>query len=251
MAVEAFIPARYAATRLPGKPLVDICGRTMVEWVYERASKASLVNHATVATDDERIAEAVRAFGGRVVMTSVECCSGTDRIAEAVAAMGDEAPEIIVNVQGDEPFISPDMIDQAVRPLIDDPGLSYSTLKTKITDEAEYNDPHAVKVVTDSDGFALYFSRSPIPADGAEKGAFDGAFKHIGLYVYRRDFLLEFARMEPTFLEKRERLEQLRALENGIRIKVVETEFNPASVDTEEDLERVRQLASSHDPETD
>lgn len=247
MAVEAFIPARYAATRLPGKPLADICGRPMIEWVYERAGASELVERVTIATDDERIAGAVRAFGGNVVMTSVHCLSGTDRIAEVVRAMGAKAPDIVVNVQGDEPLMEPSMIDQAVRPLLDDPTLLLSTLKTRITDPEEFVDPHAVKVVTDSDGFALYFSRSSIPydGDGGGLGGEAGAFKHIGLYVYRTSFLLDFARLDPTPLEKQERLEQLRALENGVKIKVIETDFNPASVDTEEDLERVRRIAKA------
>ncbi len=210
----------------------------MVQWVYERAASASLVESVTVATDDERIMDAVNSFGGKAVMTRAEHKSGTDRIAEAALAA---KADIIVNVQGDEPLIAPEMIDEAIRPLLDDPGLKVATLKTRITDRDEFLNPNAVKVVTDKEGFALYFSRSPMPHAGH---VFDPeeteAYKHIGLYVYRRDFLLEFSALAQTPLEKAERLEQLRALENGVKIKVVETSFNPVSVDTAEDLEIVR-----------
>lgn len=224
-----------------GKPLANICGKPMVQWVYEKAKAARLVNDVTVATDDERILRAVRGFGGTAVMTSPDHRSGTDRIAEA--ARGVHA-DIIVNLQGDEPLIEPRLIDAAVSPMLDDPNLLVCTLKTRIKDEEEYHNPNAVKVVTDRDGFALYFSRSPLPH---YKTPFNEAavppYKHIGLYVYRRDFLIEFSSLKPTPLEESESLEQLRALENGFRIKVVETDYNPISVDTPEDLERVRGLA--------
>ncbi len=239
MIVAAFIPARYGSTRLGGKPLADINGKPMVQWVYERAKEARLVNEVSVATDDERILNAVRSFGGRAVMTSPLHRSGTDRIAEA--ARGTKA-DIVVNIQGDEPLIDPESIDGAIRPLLDDPGVQLCTLKTRITREEEFRDPNAVKVVTDKDGFALYFSRSPIPYN---KKPFEGAapaFKHIGLYVYRREFLFKFSELKPTRLEEAESLEQLRALENGFRIKVVETSYNPVSVDTAEDLDRVRAI---------
>ena len=216
----------------------------MIQWVYERTMRAELVGSVTVATDDESIKKAVEAFGGRAVMTSAEHSSGTDRIAEAAAL---SKADIIVNVQGDEPLIEPDMIDAAVAPLLAEPELRIATLKTPIEVDEEFMSPHVVKVVTDGSDFALYFSRSPIPnhlafRDGASAVA---PYKHIGLYVYRRDFLLEFASLEPSPLERIERLEQLRALENGFRIKVVETQFNPVSVDTEEDLERVRRIAGA------
>lgn len=239
MKVAAFIPARFNSTRLPGKPLADISGKPMIQRVYERAKAASLVEQVIVATDDERVFGAVKAFGGRAVMTSPDHASGTDRIAEAAKAV---KASIIVNVQGDEPLIEPDMIDSAVRPLLDDERLKISTLKTKITSEHEYNDPNAVKVVTDKDGFALYFSRSPLPYYRAFFGEAGAPYKHIGLYVYRAAFLEKFSKLEATPLERAERLEQLRALENGFKIKVVETPFNPVSVDTAEDLERVRRL---------
>ncbi len=245
MKVAAFIPARYGSSRLEGKPVADIGGRPMVEWVYERACAASLVDSVTVATDDRRIFDAVTAFGGSVVMTSGAHTSGTDRIAEAARTVD---AGIVVNIQGDEPLIEPDMIDAAIEPLLSDGSIELGTLKSRITEEDEYRSPHAVKVVTDSDGFALYFSRSPIPYSvGGFKGLDKKAavYKHIGLYVYRKEFLLRFAGMAPAGYELAERLEQLRALENGVRIKVVETEFNPLSVDTPEDLERVRALVGS------
>lgn len=240
MKVVAFIPARYGSTRLNGKPLVNICGKPMVQWVCEKARAARLVNDVTVATDDERVMRAVRDFGGKAVMTSPAHTSGTDRVAEAVR--GTHA-DIIVNVQGDEPLIEPRLIDQAVSPMLDDPGILLCTLKTRIRDEEEYRNPNAVKVVTDKDGFALYFSRSPLPHYRTPfNEAAHPAYKHIGLYVYRRDFLVEFSSLKPTPLEQSEHLEQLRALENGFRIKVVETDYSPVSVDTPEDLERVRAL---------
>ncbi|MBI5643870.1 MAG: 3-deoxy-manno-octulosonate cytidylyltransferase [Deltaproteobacteria bacterium] len=240
MIVAAFIPARYGSTRLNGKPLADIGGKPMIQWVYERAKESRLVSEVTVATDDARIAEAVKSFGGKVAMTSPLHKSGTDRIAEAASGT---AAGIIVNLQGDEPLLEPGLIDLAIRPMLDDPSLSLCTLKTRITEEEEYHNPNAVKVVTDKDGFALYFSRSPLPYSKASfKELSTPPYKHIGLYVYRKDFLLKFSGLRPTPLEEAESLEQLRALENGFRIKVVETGYNPVSVDTPEDLERVRSI---------
>lgn len=239
MKIAAVIPARFASTRLEGKPLADICGKTMVQRVYERAMRAGL-SEVVVATDDERIMDAVGAFGGRAVMTSPDHASGTDRVAEAAESI---RADIIVNLQGDEPLVEPGLIGAAVKPLTDDPGLPMSTLKTPITGEHEYLDPNAVKVVTDSKGFALYFSRSPLPYCRKGFAALPRpAYKHIGLYVYRRDFLFEFTKLSPTALELSESLEQLRALENGHKIKVVEVDYSPVSVDTPEDLERVRAL---------
>ncbi|MBI5328680.1 MAG: 3-deoxy-manno-octulosonate cytidylyltransferase [Deltaproteobacteria bacterium] len=244
--VIAIIPARYASTRLNGKPILDIGGKPMVQWVYERARKASLVNDVIIATDDKRIFDAVNGFGGNVVMTSVSHKSGTDRLAEVAANL---KCDIVVNVQGDEPLIAPEMIDEAIKPLVGDSEVDMATLKTKITDEDDINSPNVVKVVTDKSGFALYFSRLPIPyvRDGSQKSEIrsqkqDVHYKHIGLYVYRKDFLLMFAKMKPTHLEEMEKLEQLRALENGCKIKVVETKYNSIGVDTKEDLERVKRI---------
>jgi len=239
MKIAAIIPARFASTRLEGKPLADICGKTMIQRVYERAKAANL-SDVVVATDDERILRTVMSFGGRAVMTSSAHASGTDRVAEAASQI---KADIIVNLQGDEPLIDPALIEAAVAPVRDTSGVDMSTLKTPIVHEQEYLDPNAVKVVTDSDGFALYFSRSPLPFC---RNGFSGLpclpYKHIGLYVFRREFLFEFTRMKPTPLELSESLEQLRALENGRRIKVVEVRYNPVSVDTPEDLERVRMI---------
>lgn len=246
MHVVVIIPARYASTRLNGKPLLHIAGKPMIQWVYERAKKAKLTNDVIAATDDKRVFDAVRYFGGKAVMTSPEHRTGTDRIAEAADGLN---ADIIVNVQGDEPLIEPEMIDEAIRPLTNDPEIVAATLKTKIRDEAELNNPNVVKVVTDKNDFALYFSRLPIPyvrnseqwpvASGQKKSIH---YKHIGLYVYRKYFLLKFAKMQPTSLEEAEKLEQLRVLENGYKIKVVETEHDSIGVDTEEDMERVRKI---------
>ncbi|MEK7772891.1 MAG: 3-deoxy-manno-octulosonate cytidylyltransferase [Deltaproteobacteria bacterium] len=240
MKVAAIIPARWGSTRLNGKPLADIGGKPMVRWVYERASAARLVEYVAVATDDERIEKAVRRFGGNVVMTSPFHRSGTDRVAEPARKT---QSEIVVNLQGDEPLIEPSIIDEAIRPMLQSPDIQLCTLKTRIVDEEEYHNPNVVKVVTGADGFALYFSRSPIPHMKTPfKDSGVNPYKHIGLYVYRMDFLLKFAALAPTALEEAESLEQLRALEHGCRIKVVEAAYNPVSVDTAEDLERVRRI---------
>jgi 3-deoxy-manno-octulosonate cytidylyltransferase (CMP-KDO synthetase) len=238
--VVAIIPARYHSSRLPGKALADIAGRPMIEHVYRRAAAAAWVTSVLVATDDERILEAVRSFGGVACMTSPDHQSGTDRLAEVAAEM---SCEVIVNVQGDEPLIEPGMIDEAVQPLLDDPMVVMSTLRHRIEDPAELQNPNVTKVVVDREGFALYFSRAPIPfvRNGSAAAA---AWRHIGLYVYRRDCLLQFATLEPTELERSEALEQLRALEHGIRILAVETRHDSIGVDTPEDLERVRRLVS-------
>ena len=246
MNVIAIIPARYGSTRLDGKPLLDIAGKPMVQWVYERAKKAKLIRDVMVATDDKRVMSAVERFGGKAVMTSSSHRSGTDRIAEAAGSLN---ADVIVNVQGDEPLIEPEMIDEAIKPLLAESSLLISTLKTKIANEEELKDPNVVKVVTDREGFALYFSRYPIPyeRERSQKSEVRSQkknihYKHIGLYIYRRDFLLQFAKMKPTPLEDAEKLEQLRVLENGYKIKVVETKYNSIGVDTKEDLEKVRKL---------
>ena len=249
MNVIAIIPARYGSTRLDGKPLLDIGGKPMVQWVYERAKKAKLIRDVMVATDDKRVMSAVERFGGKAVMTSSSHRSGTDRIAEAAGSLN---ADVIVNVQGDEPLIEPEMIDEAIKPLLAESSLLISTLKTKIANEEELKDPNVVKVVTDREGFAIYFSRLPIPyvRESSEFGVRSSElkatyYKHIGLYVYRKDFLLKFAKMKPTPLEDAEKLEQLRVLENGYKIKVVQTKYNSVGVDTKEDLERVREIVSS------
>ncbi len=243
MRAIGIIPARYQSTRLPGKPLAEIHGKPMIQWVYERAVKAETLEQVIVATDDPRIFDAVAGFGGRAVMTSPDHRSGTDRLAEA--ARGLEV-EVVVNIQGDEPLIDPRAIDLAARPLLEDPAVPMATLMTGLSDLEELESPGVVKVVTDRAGFALYFSRHPIPclrgASLEETLAAGLHRKHIGLYAYRKDFLLRYASLEPTPLEKAESLEQLRVLEHGYRIRVVECPYPSVSVDTPEDLARVRRL---------
>ncbi|NCO33572.1 MAG: 3-deoxy-manno-octulosonate cytidylyltransferase [Armatimonadetes bacterium] len=237
--VIGVIPARYHSTRLDGKALLDICGKPMIQRVYEQTRRASSVESVYVATDDERIFRAVESFGGRAIMTSSNHPSGTDRLAEAVA---DLACDIVVNVQGDEPMVDPSAIDKLVAPLLEDTNVSMSTLAAPINEEDEFSDPNVVKVVTDQDGYALYFSRACIPYH--REGVADGvsALHHMGLYAYRKDFLLQYASLSPSPLENLEKLEQLRVLENGYRIKVVIDEYAAIGVDTEQDLERIRQL---------
>ena len=237
MKVLCVIPARYASTRLPGKPLKDIAGKPMVVRVYERASQAGLVNETLVATDDERIKAAVEAAGGKAMLTRADHATGTDRLAEVAEAYPEV--DLIVNVQGDEPLIDPGLIDELAGLFANEPELAMATVKTEIEDEAEQKNPNNVKVVCDKAGYALYFSRSLMPYP--RKGGCP-VYKHIGIYAYRRDFLLHYAKMEPTPLEQAESLEQLRALENGYRIKVVETKAKFVGVDTVEDLERVNEI---------
>ena len=240
--VLAVIPARYVSTRFPGKVLMEVAGKPIVQHVYERTCQARLVDECVVATDDERVVEALKPFRSNVVMTSPDHPSGTDRIAEVAAS---SSAEIIVNVQGCEAIIKPGMIDEAIQPVLDDPAVLMATLKHRITDPKEIDDPNVVKVVTDGRNRALYFSRAPIPAirDVADEEARGWCYyKHIGLYVYRREFLLSYAKMDPTPLEKLEKLEQLRALENGFEIVVAETEFDSIGVDSMEAFERVKRL---------
>jgi 3-deoxy-manno-octulosonate cytidylyltransferase (CMP-KDO synthetase) len=243
--IIAIIPARYGSTRFPGKSLAMIKDKPMIQWVYERTKLSKLVQRVIVATDDDRILKAVRAFGGEAVMTSPVHATGTDRIAEVVR---DLACDLVVNVQGDEPLIQPDMIDQAIAPLAADPSIPMGTLCRKITDRTEAFDPNVVKVVFDEKGFALYFSRAPIPwnrDEWAGKHSFGDLslagplYKHIGLYVYRRDFLLQYAGMPQAALENTEKLEQLRALERGYRIKVTVTEHESFGVDIPGDLGKI------------
>lgn len=238
--VLAIIPARFQSTRLPGKPLVEIAGRSMIEHVYRRAADARTVDHVIVATDDERIAATVEAFGGVAVMTDPAHPSGTDRLAEVVGTL---PCSVVVNVQGDEPLLDPSTIDAVIAPFASDPALEMTTLSRAI-DADELANPNLVKVVRDRDGFALYFSRAPIPfaRDGGAAAALSVARGHIGLYAYRRATLLRLARLQPTPLENLERLEQLRALEHGIRIKVLDTSGRPIGVDTPEDLQHVREI---------
>ena len=210
----------------------------MIEHVYRRTSQARSISSVIVATDDRRIADAVAAFGGDARMTSPSHRSGTDRLAEIAGTL---ACSLIVNVQGDEPLIEPEMIDEAVAPFASDPDLPMSTLRRRIDDPADFHNPNVTKVVVDLNGYALYFSRSPIPYVRADATA-AVPWRHVGLYVYRRDCLLKLAGLAPTALEQSEALEQLRALEHGIRIKAIETQHDSIGVDTPDDLERVRAL---------
>ncbi|MFQ5894541.1 MAG: 3-deoxy-manno-octulosonate cytidylyltransferase [Nitrospinota bacterium] len=246
MTVLCVIPVRWASTRFPGKALAPVAGKPMVQHVWERTRAARLVDEVVVATDDERIRRAVESFGGRALMTPAECPSGTDRAAEAVrlllASEGLSA-EVVVNVQGDEPLVRPEMVEGVIRPLLAEPDLPMATLTTPIREEAEWRDPNVVKVVADERGRALYFSRSPLPYYRGGGGDFarlrPRPLRHIGLYAYRREFLLELAALPPGSLEGAEGLEQLRALERGHPIRVVETPRPALGVDLPEDLRRL------------
>jgi len=239
--VVALIPARYFSTRLPGKPLALIDGRTMIEHVCRRAQAARSVDAAIVATDDDRIAEAVDAFGGTAVLTSPSHATGTDRLAEVAASLD---AEVVVNVQGDEPLMEPEAIDDAVAPLLSRPDEVVSTLRRAIDDPVDLHTPSVVKVVVDVNGYALYFTRAAVPFVRPGHPA-PAAWRHIGLYVYRRQFLLKLAGMPQTVLERAEGLEQLRILEHGYRIRTVETSTDCIGVDTPEDLDRVRRLVEA------
>lgn len=242
--VIGVIPARYASQRLPAKPLIDLLGKSMIRRVFDQAKKATSLHRVIVATDDRRIEEAVKAFGGDVVMTSPEMKSGSDRVA-AVAQR--EEGDIFVNIQGDEPLIASAMIDEAVQVLLDDPQADVGTLVKAITSESELINPGVVKVVLDTRGRALYFSRSVIPWIRDSNNPLDWLkhhpfYKHIGLYVFRRESLRRFTALPEGDLERAEKLEQLRILENGSTIKVGFTQYESIPVDTPEDAERVMML---------
>ena len=240
--VIAVIPARYGSTRLPGKPLAEIAGQPLVRRVAEGAVATRLFDEVIVATDDRRIATAVEGSGARAVMTRADHASGTDRIAEVVAKLD---AEIIVNIQGDLPFVPRALVEPAIAPLLRDASIPMATVAVPIRERERWLDPNVVKVVVDGEGFALYFSRAPIPAcrDEHDRGDEPYGLQHVGTYVYRRDFLLAFAAWPPTPLERLERLEQLRALEHGARIAVAEVEQVVLEVDTERDLAEARRVA--------
>ena len=237
MKVIAVIPARYTSTRLPGKPLADICGKPMIQHVYELISRAEGLDDIVVATDDARIADAVRAFGGKVFMTSPDCQSGSDRVREVASSL---AADIYINVQGDEPLLEPSAIEKLLSVFRSDGGVRVATLCSPISEEPARS-PHQVKVVCDDAGNALYFSRSLMPYP-RNKPADYKVYKHVGIYAYRRNFLLKYAALAPTPLERTESLEQLRVLENGYKIKVLESDFKGVGVDTPEDLAAVNEL---------
>jgi len=257
MKTTAIIPARYGSTRLPGKPLIEIKGKPLIQHVYERVQLSS-VQQVIVATDDERIVSAVRKFGGEAMLTSPHHRSGTERVAEVAAGI-DAA--IVVNCQGDEPLIQPEAIDQAIEPFSHVPSIMVTTLITPLAHGADLYNPHVVKVVVDREGFALYFSRAPIPyprsiveqastdsdnetefIKNLPKKELSGYWQHIGLYAFRREFLLKLTVLPPSRLEEQEKLEQLRIVENGYKIKTVMCSSPSIGIDTPQDIERFRSL---------
>jgi 3-deoxy-manno-octulosonate cytidylyltransferase (CMP-KDO synthetase) len=239
--IVAVIPARFASSRLPGKPLAEIGGRPMIEHVYRRVSASPLVSQVIVATDDLRIATRVREFGGQVRLTKAHE-TGTDRLAEVAATLD---CDVVVNVQGDEPLIDPRAIEELTAPFAADPTVQMTTLFRRIQEPSELSNPNITKVVVDRGGFALYFSRAPIPHVRDPRGGWPPLYRHIGLYAYRRSTLLVLASLDPTPLEQAEALEQLRALEHGIRIKAIETQHESYEVNTPEDLAQVRRLLTT------
>ncbi|MDX9715346.1 MAG: 3-deoxy-manno-octulosonate cytidylyltransferase [Dissulfurispiraceae bacterium] len=247
MPAIVIIPARYSSTRFPGKPLCPLKDRPIIQHVYERAAAAKRADAVYVATDNKMIFNAVHGFGGRAVMTSEHHQSGTDRIAEALLKIEETEslkPDRVVNVQGDEPLIRPEMIDDVIS-LLDDPEADIGTLARKINSPDEINNPNVVKTVFGTDGFALYFSRTALPYYREEHTA-RIYYKHIGIYSYRRDVLMKFSKMPASPLEEAEKLEQLRALENSFKIKIKETEFETVGVDTPEDLERAERCLNTY-----
>ncbi|HOQ32795.1 MAG TPA: 3-deoxy-manno-octulosonate cytidylyltransferase [Candidatus Hydrogenedens sp.] len=247
--VLVVIPARYGSTRFPGKMLADLCGYPLVYHVYRQAKKAKYVGEVLVATDDERIQSALEPMGVPVIMTRADHASGTDRIAEVAEK---RTEEIIVNVQGDEPLLPPECIDSTIKPLLEDTQLQMSTACRNITDPSWIQNPNIVKVITNQKGHAIYFSRSPIPyiRDEEQRKNIEGIYwQHIGLYVYRREFLLHISKLPQTPLEKLEKLEQLRVLENGYSIAVVPTNYEALGVDTPEDLAHVEKILKSREKE--
>ena len=239
MNIIGIIPSRYSSTRLPGKPLKDICGKSMVQWVYESAKQSKLLNDVIVATDDERIVEEVHRFGGKAIMTSVNHPNGTSRITEAIKELD---VDLVINIQGDEPFIRFEMIDELVEVLIKDKDKVMATLCYELHDKNKFKDENVVKVVFDTYGNALYFSRSLIPFPRKEENY--KVYEHIGIYGYRKSFLQEFVKLDDTPLSIIESLEQLKVLECGYKLYVAETkyDYNALSIDTQEDLEEARKI---------
>jgi len=242
--IVCIIPSRYESSRFPGKPLADLCGKPMIQHVYERVARAGAVPCVAVATDDQRIFDAVKRFGGNAIMTSAAHRSGTDRIAEAVKSLHLSPDAIVVNIQGDQPIFEPAQVDEAIQPLLEDASVNMSTLIYKIVRDEEITHPHAVKVVLDHQNFALYFSRATIPYVRDKRLKAD-YYKHHGIYAYRRDFLDVFTHLPEGKLEKLEALEQLRALEFGYKIKVVISRYDSVEVDNQQELERVRQILTA------
>jgi len=241
MKIFAFIPARYDSSRFPGKPLALISGKPMIQHTYERALSCPEFSAVYVATDDDRIVDCVNQFGGNAVLTAKTHCSGTDRIGEAALKMDLQDDDIVVNIQGDQPSFQPTVVSDMVEPLVNDRAIPMSTLKYKIRDKTDIENPNHVKVVTDREGFAIYFSRCPIPfcRDQRPGGIY---YKHLGFYCFRMDFLNRFTSLAEGTLERFEKLEQLRALEHGYRIKVLETIHDSIEVDVPEDVKAIEKL---------
>jgi 3-deoxy-manno-octulosonate cytidylyltransferase (CMP-KDO synthetase) len=241
MKAVGVIPARFASSRFPGKPLAKIFDKPMIQWVYERASQSKALSEVIIATDHSTIIKACEKFRAKALMTSASHLTGTERVAEVAEGLN---AEIIVNIQGDEPLIRPESIDKVISPFYEDDRVQISTLKYAIEGKQELEDPNVVKVIVDKDDYAIYFSRLPIPY---QRNAVDNFihYKHIGIYAYKRDILLKLAKLKPSPLEKIEALEQLRFLENGYRIKVIETNYNSFGIDTPEDLKRILKMLNS------
>lgn len=230
------IPARYGSTRLPGKPLREIGGKSIIEWVFRCAQQSKRADAVIITTDDERIGEKAASFGAPVVMTAPDCPTGTDRVCQAISGLD---ADVIINLQGDEPQVRGDMIDTLIA-AVEEEGLDMATLCSFISDPHDYTSPHCVKVVADKNGFALYFSRAPIPF--LQRNIARPIYKHIGIYGFSRDFLEIFVSLPKGSLEECESLEQLRALEAGYRIKVLRVDYDGIGIDTEEDLKRANEL---------
>ena len=243
MSILGIIPARYASSRFPGKPLIDLAGKTMIQRVYEQSKKAKLLSRVVVATDDQRIADEVKRFGGEFVMTGDQHRSGTDRCAEVLSKMPGDW-KAVINIQGDEPFIQPEQIDLLAK-LFDDAEVQIGTLVKKLSDPADLDNPNTMKVVLDVKGNGMYFSRSPIPFIRSAETKNDWLkthffYKHIGIYGYRPDVLQKLTALAPGILEQAESLEQLRWLENGYAIRTAFTELETISIDVPEDVEKLR-----------
>ena len=236
MNIIGVIPARFGSSRLPGKPLIEIEGKPLIQYVYERAQRLRKLDKLLVATDDERIFNKVRQFGGQAKLTSAECNSGSDRVAEVIK---DISCDVVVNIQGDEPFFEPATVEEMIEALIENPEIQISSACVRVRNPEEIKNENVVKVVLDKDDFALYFSRSPIPCFQEGRGE---VFKHLGFYAFRRDFLLKFTQWPATPLEKAEKLEQLRILENGYRIKLVKSRFDSLGIDTTEDFKKAKEV---------
>ena len=240
MRVVVIIPSRYGSSRFDGKPLANICGKPMIQWVCQRAMQAKCIESVHVATDDSRIREAVNRFGGNVVMTSSRCRSGTDRVAEAAEQLCLDGRDVVVNIQGDQPLVDPRCLDAVVQPFYDDLSVKMSTLAFAIVDPREITDPKDVKVTFDNNGDALYFSRATIP-HGRDRSDGYKTYKHLGVYAYTQEFLECFRTLSPGRLEEIEKLEQLRAMEHGYRIRVVVTPYDSPEVDLPVDIQRIEE----------